>query len=500
MNKKQIMKGLLLSGIVILATFSSCKKDFLDINENPNAPADVTVVELLPSAELAIAHAVGNHLQIYGGLWGQFWTQSPSSSQYKTFENYSPSADDFDDLWAIIYSDCLKDLKTIITKATAEGKINYAACATILQAYAFQVATDNFGDIPFSQALQEEQGILTPKYDSQHEIYHGLINLVNSGLAMIDDNAIVFPGDEDLLFHGDMTLWRKFGNTLLLRIYMRMSEVDPGEAAAGVAALETSAAEFFAEGEEARIDYLSSGGNTNPLISSIVDLSNVQNLVASATAVDYMNNTNDPRVEVFYTPVSTGAFVGIAQGDYTVPAGTPVSLPGPITGGNGSTPALTAASSTAPVKLMTGYESLFLQAEAAERGWLTGNAQSLYEEAISESFNSYLAPFPLDSNNNPIALDSIYFQQDSVNYSLAPNKLRAIMTQKWIAMNGNQNDEAWIEWRRTGYPDFFTVSANSILGANRMPARFLYPSIEVTRNPNTPPQPQIDSRVWWDVN
>lgn len=491
MNKKQIIRGFLLCGAIVLATFTSCKKDFLDINNNPNAPIDVSVTELLPSAELAIAHAVGNHLQIYGGLYAQFWTQNPSSSQYKTFENYSPSSDDFDDLWAIIYSDGLKDLQTVINKGTTGGLSNYVAIGKILQGYAFQALTDNFGDVPFSQALQEENGILSPAYDSQQNIYSGIISLVKSGIASIDETAgAIHPEDEDLLLHGDMSLWRKFGNTLLLRMYMRLSEVSPSVAQNGIADLEANSAEFLSFAEEVRIDYTATGGNTNPLYSSIVDLNFVQNLVASATVINYMNTNSDPRIDVFYFPSSTGNQVGIAQGNYAIPAGTPVSLPGAATGGDGGDD----ASALAPVKLMTGYESMFLQAEAVARGWMTGDDQTLYEDAIDESFESYGFDFT-DAQT--------YFTQPAIAYPASgtvQQKVEAIITQKWAAMCGNQNDEAWIEWRRTGYPTFFTISVNTILGPGRFPQRFFYPSIEVTRNGNFPGQHLIDSKVWWDVN
>lgn len=491
MKKKQIIKGLLLSGVILLTTFTSCKKDYLDINTNPNAPADVSVKELLPSAELGIAHAVGNELQIYGGLYAQFWTQNPASSQYKTFENYSPSADDFDFLWTIIYADALKDLQTIITKGTAQGLGNYVAISKILQAYMFQVTTDNFGDVPFSQALQEENGILSPAFDNQQSIYQGIIALAQSGVAGIDLSATaIAPGADDLLLGGNMAVWKKFGNTLLLRMYLRLSEVSPAQSQNGIAALQTAGAEFLAGDEEVRIDYLASGGNSNPLYSSIVALSFVQNLVASATAVDYLNTNNDPRVDAFYVPASNGNQIGIPQGDYTLPAGTPVSLPSPNTGGLGNDP----TSQTAPVKLMTGYESLFLQAEAVARGWMTGNEQQLYEDAITASFVSY----------GFVATDAqTYFTQAAIAYPTAgtlAQKEEAIITQKWISMDGNQNDEAWIEWRRTTYPNFFTISANSILGPGRFPERFFYPSVEVTRNANFPGQHLIYDKVWWDVN
>lgn len=494
MKNKKIKIFILIAGVAIVGSFVSCQKEFLDINQNPNSPADATVQDLLPSAEAAIAHVVGNNFQVFGGLWGQFWAQSPSSSQYKTIEQYSPAANDFDRPWKALYADALKDLVTIDAKVSAQPQnTNYRACSKILQAYTFQLLTDNFGDIPFSEALQGENGILTPRYDSQRDVYFGIIKILNDGLASIDDdvNAIV-PGQEDLLAAGDMTLWRKFGNTLKLRIYLRLAYVLPDTAIVNIAAMEANGDEYLAAGESMKINYINTGGRTNPLFSEMVGLNKTQNLVASATAVNYMTENADPRIDVFYTPPANGIQIGIAQGDYTLPAGTPASIPGPITGGNAQ-PIHAAEAAVAPVNLMTDYESLFLQAEAAARGWLGGSAQSLYEDAITANFEHY-AFTSADA--------ATYFAQDSIVYpnsSLEMN-LKAIITQKWISMCGTNSDEAWIEWRRTGYPDFFTESTNSIIGGGRFPQRFFYPTSELQRNINFPGQKLIYEKVWWDVN
>ena len=490
MKKNKILIQFILAGAIVFGSVTSCKKSFLDINTNPNDPSDVSVKELLPSAEAAIAHVVGNNFQIFGGLWGQYWTQSPNSSQYKTIEQYSPAANDFDRPWKALYADALFDLKVIITKATASNLPNYVGCSKILQAYTYQLLTDDFGDIPFSEALRADELILSPRYDSQQSVYAGIIKLLEEADAVIDENSDLVPGEEDLLLHGDMTQWRAFGNTLKLRVYLRMAYVDPGTAQAGIAALEASGAVFLGSGEEARIDYTTTGGNTNPLYSSIIGLSSTQNLVASATGVNYFLSNDDPRLDAFYAPALNGSQVGIPQGEYTLPAGTPVSIPGAATGGDGGDP----ASASAPVRLMTGYESLFLQSEAVARGWMTGDAQALYEEAISESFSSFGVTDTFATG---------FYAQPNVAFpagGTTEDKIKAIITQKWAALAGNSGTEGWTEWRRTGYPDFFTISTNSILGPNRFPNRFYYPSSELTRNGSFPLQKLIYDKVWWDVN
>ncbi len=480
----------ILTGSILLSSITACKKDYFDINTDPNHPADVPVSLLLPSAEGAIAHTLGNDMQIIGGLWSQYWTQSSAASQYKQYEQYNPAANDFDYVWAILYSDALADLKTMEVKATATGQTQFVACSKILQAYAYQLLTDNFGDIPFTEALQAEEGIIEPKYDAQSTVYDGIFRLLNEGIAMIDEDVTEAtpgaPGAADIFFHGEMTMWKKFANTLKLRAYLRISEIDPGKASAGIATL--SGEEFLGIAENVQINYTSAGGNTNPLYSAEVGLNYTQNLVASATMIDYYLNNNDPRVDVFYIPSSSGSHVGIAQGDYTVAPGTPVSEPSAVTGASANDE----NSATAPVILMSSYESLFLQAEAAARGWLAGSAQSLYEEGITESFESYGLD-PADA--------ATYIAQPSISYpnGTMQDNIKAIITQKWAAMCGNQNNEAWTEWRRTGYPDFFTTSVTALVGG--MPARYYYPQTEINANSNHSPQPAfVTQRVWWDIN
>ena len=468
--------------------FTACKKEFLDINENPNSPAKVDIKEVFPSAELAIGHVIGNNFQIFGGIWAQYWTQNPFSSQYKTIEQYAPSANDFDSPWRVCYSDALQDLNFVIKKGNEDGKYQYVACAKILQAYTYQILTDNFGDIPFSEALKGDAGNTSPKYDTQKNVYDGIVRLIDEGLALIDASATNGPSSDDLIFNGDMSMWRKFGNTLKLRVYLRMAYVDPAKAQAGVASL--ASASFFAAGEDARIRYTSNPGGTNPLYSVFSEIRNTQNIVASYTCLDSMYFNNDDRITVFYDTIAGPDYNGHTQGDYT-DISTPISqisFPHPNTGGNASK----SASASAPVKLMSDYESIFLQAEAAARGWLGGSAQTLYYDGITASYQAY----GLTTAATYIAKPNVAFPSSGTT----EQKVEAIITQKYYSMCGNQCNEAWVEYRRTGYPSFLIESASSIIGAGRMPNRMFYPSTELTRNPNVPAQRMIYDRVWWDIN
>jgi hypothetical protein len=360
MKNFNIKYSIMLAAAMVLGSIG-CKKDFLDVNENPNNPSTVSVKSLLPSAELAIAHTVGNNFQQFGGMWGQYWTQSPASSQYKTTEQYSPSASDFDRPWRILYADALTDLRLIQKLGAEKGNNQYAAVARILEGYAFQLLTDNWGDVPYNEALQGEAGILSPHYDPQEIVYNQMIKTVRRGIDSLGAGDPIPPAGDDLLFGGDMDLWYKFGNTLLLKMYLRLSEVQPSRAQAGIDSLVSDGAEFLGDGEDVLIHYTTQGGNTHPYLSVLSEISGTQNLVASSTALDTMNSLGDPRADVFYFNAGLG---GIEQGNYLLPASTQVAFPGDYTGahwGSGDPYA-------ADVRLMSGYESLFLQAEAVFKG------------------------------------------------------------------------------------------------------------------------------------
>jgi len=479
LSKRYITKSVAGMLAVLALSVSGCKK-FLDVNDNPNLPEQVDVPLILPSAQAAIAHVVGNHFQIYGSIWGQYWTQSPYSSQYKSIDQYQPGSNDFDRPWGILYNDAFEDLQIIIGYKGQEKYKQYAAIAYILKAYDLQLVTDAFGDAPLKEAGLGDLN-LSPHYDSQQEIYDSIFSYINQGQALIDNASSFVPGDEDLIFGGDMDQWMAFGNTLKLRAYLRIALKDGVKAKAGIQALQGKP--FLTE--DAKISYSQTGGNQNPLNAEMIGLGGTQNLVASATCVNAMKALKDPREIVFYRRVvATGIVTPIPQGSFNTTPDETISTPSYVVGARASDP----NSALAPVKLISGAESYFLQAEAVVRGYLTGNAQTLYQEGITASFTSYgIEP-------------GTYVTDVVATWPADPEqKINAIITQKYFAMCGNQGFEAWTEWRRTGYPTFFVRSEASVLGNGLYPQRMLYPNTEITRNSNFPGLKTVTTKMWWDV-
>ena len=487
MNKQTYYLGFLL--FLFLVT-SSCKKT-LDINEDPNNSTRASVDLVLPTAQVYTAYNMGSPYQVLGGIWGQFWTQGPTANQYNNYEQYAMTSGSFSRQWESMYSGPLADFKYLHDEGVRVGRENYAAIGKLMQAYIFQYLTDLHGDIPFSEALDPANA--TPKFDPQEEVYNGLITMVDEGLALIDENSADHPGTDDLIYGGDMAQWRRFGNTLKLRIYLRQAYVRPSVAEAGIKAMYAAGARFLETGQDANIQFSTETFNQHPLYRTNEALT-PDDILASNTAISYLQATNDPRIAVFYIPATkapnAGRYAGIDQGNGKNLTGTldanmwskmGAAVGGPSGGGD------------APVILMSAAESYFLQAEAVARGWGSGNARTLYESGISSSFLYW---------GLSMAQATTYYSQALVAYPAGGSleqRIDAIITQKWISMNGTQNLEAWTEWRRTGYPDIFQVSKVSNIG-NVFPVRILYADSEVSRNPNTPTQRSITDKVWWDVN
>ena len=488
MNKKIFYISLMM---VILAGIGSCKKQ-LDINTDPTRPTEATVDLVLPSALGYTAYNMASPYQILGGIWGQFWTQGPTANQYNNYEQYVIQSTTFNIQWQSLYTGPLTDFKYITDKGIELGRKNYAAIGKIMQAYVFQYLTDLHGDIPFSEALDPTNP--TPKFDAQEDVYNGLITLVDEGLALIDETSSDHPGADDIVYGGDMELWKRFANTLKLRIYLRQAYVRPQIAEAGIKAMYSAGAQFLEQGQDADIQFTTETFNQHPLYMTQNALSNA-NLLASNTALTYLVENNDPRIDIFYQKATVapnaGNYAGINQGNGKNLTGTldanMWSKPGPLVGGPKTD------GGDAPVVLMSAAESYFLQAESVVRAWGTGNAQTLYDNGVKASF-AYWGLSP--------ALAGTYLAQSSVSFPASGSleeKIDAVITQKWISMNGTQNIEAWTEWRRTGYPDIFHVSDASNIG-NSFPVRILYSDTEVSRNPNTPAQKEITEKLWWDVN
>jgi hypothetical protein len=487
-------------------------QNFLDVNVSPNVATAVPATQLLPNGILRPAVVTGNTLNVLGNLYAGNWAQSADFLFYVAQQTYNLTTTSYESVWTELYAGSLPDLAVAEATARSTGDKNTLAIVRIMQAYNYQLLVDSFGDIPYTEALQGTTN-LKPKYDKDSYVYDQLIVILNEALSNIDTSANAStPGSADIAFGGNMVKWRRFANSLKLRIYLRQCLTRPAVASAGIATMQ--GAEFLGAGSTSTTaenvgvnpGFLNSSGKNNPFVSlngynvTGAVTQNNQATRANALGLNYLKVTQDTlRLKRIYTQI--GSRANIARNYQGIQSGaTPANQAGNQGAlsriGPGIITPFANAGYAQPLYLMTSAESLFLQAEAVQRGYLTGSAQTLYETGIKESFKQLglteanaTTYYSQTAAVTPVIADPIavggQFDTKAIspNFTLAANKIQAIITQKWIANNGINGFEAWTEFRRTGYPAGNYISLNA--SAQTFPVRIPYPQNEVN-NPNTP--------------
>jgi len=488
--------------IVFSLAVSGCTNDFEEINTNPNQTEHLTNPGLLLPGIIR-----GAMNDSYTGSWrrGNIVADYLANQFVSAFDWSGADAEEYF-LWS--YYGHLRNVQGVIDLATANDMKNYHGIGLVLKSFFFQSLTDIYGNIPYSQALKAKNGNINfPAYDSQEAIYNGILD----DLALA--NTLLSPSNEavsgDILYNGDVTKWRKFANSLRLRCLLRISDrVDPQAQMTAIVSDPVTYPLFTGNGDQAALQYLDQFGNEFPRYRGTFGESASENLVNTLKAL------NDPRLYVFAQP--TAATAGGANPQYVgVPNGIPnedtfnggpdnQSLPGLIWAPINSSPQF--ASPTAAQALMMTYGELqFILAEAAERGFISGDPEAFYLEGIKSQFDYYASRIP-DNYVFPKAADVQpdpgYYTQDEVMYTGSQEeKLRKIWLQKWLALF-NCGFEGWSEWRRTGVP-VITPGPNSL---GFVPVRFLYPLTEQSTNyenylkaVEAQGPDNTQTRVWWDV-
>ncbi|MVN76545.1 SusD/RagB family nutrient-binding outer membrane lipoprotein [Hymenobacter sp. HMF4947] len=486
--------------VLALASWAaaSCSPNkFLDVNISPNNPTVVQPSVQLPTITVGTAFLVGNTLGRDGDLFIQHY--AGILNQPFTEDKYAISGN-YDNEWrGDLYGNNLNGAQTLITNNAANPA--YTGIAKLLKAYNFALATDMWGDVPYSQALQG-LGNIHPAFDKQQDIYEGntgiqsLFDLVRDGLADLDKTSVLTPGADDFVYKGDLTKWRKVGNMLLLKFACTVSRKDPALAtkvinevlakgAGGSAAIAANADDFA-------VPFGTAVGNTNPFYSyNVTNRPNDQ--MASTRFLDSLTAYNDPRLPKYFTttPANTapthtttyGKFTGFENGsNATAPVRANRSVYNTYVLG---------AVGEAPVRLLTNFQRAFILAECAIRLKTAGDANALYQEGIRRSME--------ETGLSTADIDT-YFAANPAVVTLRGDdnhKLDQILRQKWMAWVGN-GYEAWNDYRRTGRPRL--QPALNVSFTPNIPQRLLYPPSEVAANGDVMPKATIDAPVWWATN
>jgi hypothetical protein len=329
--------------------------------------------------------------------------------------------------------------------------------------------TEAMGDLPYTEALKGDT-VLHPTYDTQQVIYDSLFALLTQANAEIDlTPGVVGFTKGDLMYGGKMIMWKKFANSLRLRLAVHLSNVDPARAATEAAAAIANGV-FAADSESAKLVYLTASPNRNPIYN---DAQGRDDYGMSKTFVDSLTSWADPRLPVFaqVNPAGTG-YQGLPNG-LNDGAGTPIVNISRFG-------ARWRSIAGARMDLLTYSEVQFLQAEAAERGWIAGGsgaAATNYTNAITASMQEY----------GVSAGTAAYLGQAKVGYDAAgatlQGHLQQIAYQKWTSMF-MQGMEAWTEIRRTQIPAVIP-GPNAVFGAGvakQIPERLPYDDQESVLN------------------
>lgn len=465
-------RTLSLIAAAVFLSGTACNKDLTSINTNPNGPVSVPPPSLLSQV---IQNAVaGFHGPAFNGgdiRAGGLWVQYYSEVQYRDEDKYivRPGTDGG---W-YMYNGSLEDCQRMILQGDATNTPNWSAVGRIMKSYIFTEMTDEMGDLPYSEAFKGDTN-LTPAYDTQQQIYTGLFKDLTTADSEIQLAGIGFASG-DLMYGGDMSEWKKFANSLRLRLALHLSNVDATTGKA-MAAAAVAAGVFASNADNAQLMYLASSPNQNPVYTNVY-VGGRDDYGMSKTLVDSMLSLNDPRLpyyaqldkplpsDVGIVPHYEGLPNGLNDG-----AGTPIRFVSRIGAMWRETPA-------APLSLMTYSEVLFLEAEAVERGWIAGNATTLYNAAITASMEWY----GIDN-----ATITTYLAQPRVVYTPGAAGLTQIAYQKWLSLF-LQGEEAWTEVRRTGVPNLLP-GINAVL--TKIPERLPYDNQEEVLN-----QVNVDAAV-----
>ena len=461
------MKRLYISSIAILlltfGTMTSCTKDFEEINTDPNNPVSISPSLLLPNAIQVAVDRYWGHSTRYQRLnidAAMCWIQHLSRNIYINAEgdSYEIPLTISSGTWNSIYNESLinfERVKTLSIEGAEFENSNYLGIAMTMQAFGFAYLTDVFGPIPYSEALNgtAEEAINSPKYDSMEEVYAGILSDLMEANDHLSTSGPEVVGD--ILFNGDIMKWKRFTNSLALRIANRQAVKKPAESKAIMAQILSDPVKYpiiESNDQTAELIHFDVIGSRNKMFDVFSTRSDWN---ISSTLIDKLLELEDDRITVYAQPLDDGSYAGLPNGLTDAAAGTY----------NASVIGLKYLDPAAPSVLMTYAEVEFIKAEAALDGDIDGDAEAFLESAIKASFQQQGLVMP-----------------DDYMSRIGGTTKESIMTQKWIALFG-QGVEAWNEYRRTGYPVMPAPNANSAFSNEGiLPTRIEYPTSEYSLN------------------
>lgn len=471
-----ILTSLMTAGLTSCELFS----DFGDLNDNPAATTTPIVGALLTNVQSGLG---GTAFNTTPGYFCQYF----SETQYSSASLYANTQSDFTGT----YSGSLYDLQNIILQDQSN---NMSAVSKILQQYLFWTITDRWGDVPYSESLMGASAS-RPKYDTQEEIYKGMIQALKDANTMFDGSLIT----GDLIYNGDVAAWKRTANTMRLLMALQLSNKYPE--AGGYAATEFNAALndpaglIITNAQNFKLSY--PGGNFS---SAYWGLYNGRRDVAeSATMTTLMGSLNDGRQAAFGGATEQQGIPSTSESsDIGAPYGVERSKAEAFTSANPTWARVLRGDlrdASSSVYIITAAQVFLARAEAANLGWTSENLNDVYRKGIELSFEQWGINSPANA----------YFVQSTVALAAAgsADNKKNIAIQRYIATYPD-GLQGWNIWRKTGYPQL-TPAPDATNASRQIPHRYLYGTGESTSNKENVDAAIArvgnytqDAKVWWE--
>ncbi len=471
--------------LFIIIGFYSCRKDFKEINTNPNASVAAMPEALLTPALYSVVNANLNRAMRLNNVLMQDHVPLSNNNDIGRYL-IRPSESDY--MWNNWYLQ-LNNFRDMYQKADAINDTTLMGMALICDVWLSSQITDMFGDAPYFNAVKGKDGIYEPEFDAQKDIYTDLFAKLETANTFLGLNKALTAEQKtaDPLYQGDPAKWRKFGNSLYLRLLMRVSGKSEMNAAATIARIvETEAAEYpimTANTESAVLRFTT----TPPYISEFYNYRDYDFNGAVSYSEFFINNLNswkDPRIVKWATEATLGVYLGVASGyaEGEVPERMSSYL---------------AALKNEPLlgNIMNYAELQFLLAEAAMKGFITGTtAQAYYEKGVENAITFWSLELP----EGHLQKEGIAWNEGATT----EQKMELIMVQKYYALFFTDFQQ-WTEYRRTGHP--VLPVGEGVQNSGQMPSRFKYPvyvqsvnaanyDIAVSRMGGD----DLNTKVWWN--
>jgi len=474
--------------LALLGGFVGCNVD--NMNTDPNAFYETEPETLLIYSQKALAGHLNtpnvnrNNFRLVMQYWQETIYAEESNYDFAT-RNVSNQVWNEYNVYVI---QNLKQAKEIVTERSTGDQDavskNRLAILEILECFTFQELVDTFGNIPYSQAHDLDNYPL-PKYDDAMEIYADLISRVKVAVSDLNTSEPSW-GSADIIYGGDVAQWQKFGNSLLLRLGIALSDVNPGLATTTINDAVTGGV-FTSNADNALFYYETISPNYSEVYASLV-ASGRNDYVACKTLIDYMYDSNadlikDPRLDKYFDKHTLANHIGGVPG-----------VPSPFP--NHSHIGQILYQPDTPARIITFSEVQFYVAEATARGIIAGDPAIPYKDAIVASFEEW-GLTTTDAQN--------YLNDNSYNYSDYADWKEALGMQSWVAMY-DQPYVSWKNFRRLDFPKLISPALAVPAANGVVPTRLIYPVKEITTN-NTNRKAAADAiggdelytRIFWDV-